>query len=227
MTLISPKELALYIDHTILKPDASAKDIEKLCAEAREFGFFSVCVNGSRVEQARHLLEGTDIKVACVVGFPLGAMEADAKRYETEVAIDNGAQEIDVVLNIGRLKDGDDHYVLRELRDVAEGADERTVKVILETCLLTRDEKIRACQLMLDSGAHFVKTSTGFSTGGATLDDVKLLRETVGPTFGVKASGGIRDTAAALAMIEAGATRLGTSAGLAIVKGMATSGGGY
>ena len=228
MISISPKELALYIDHTILKPDATAKDIEKLCAEAREFGFFSVCVNGSRVEQARHLLEGTDVKVACVVGFPLGATDADAKRYETEVAIDYGAQEIDVVLNIGRLKDGDHQYVLRELRDVAEAADERTVKVILETCLLTRDEKIRACQLVLDSGAHFVKTSTGFSTGGATLDDVKLLREIVGPTFGVKASGGIRDTATALAMIEAGATRLGTSGGVAIVKGVAEqSGGGY
>lgn len=211
--------LASYIDHTILKPDASAKDIEKLCAEAREFRFFSVCVNGSRVEQARHLLEGTDVKVACVVGFPLGAADADAKRYETEAAIDNGAHEIDVVLNIGRLKDGDDTYVLRELRDVAEAADERTVKVILETCLLTREEKIRACHLVLDSGAHFVKTSTGFSTGGATLDDVKLLREIVGPTFGVKASGGIRDTATALAMIEAGATRLGTSGGVAIVKG--------
>lgn len=213
--------LASYIDHTILKADASAKDIEKLCAEAREFGFFSVCVNGSRVVQARHLLEGTDVKVACVVGFPLGAADADAKRYETEVAIDNGAQEIDVVLNIGRLKEGDDAYVLRELRDVAEAADERTVKVILETCLLTREEKIRACHLVLDSGAHFVKTSTGFSTGGATLDDVKLMREIVGATFGVKASGGIRDTATALAMIEAGATRLGTSGGVTIVQGAA------
>ena len=140
-----------------------------------------------------------------VVGFPLGAMSADAKRFETEAAIDDGAQEIDVVLNVGRLKDGDDKYVLRELCDVVEAADERTVKVILETCLLTPEEKIRACKLVVESGAHFVKTSTGFSSGGATMADVRLMRETVGPKFGVKASGGIRDTKTALAMIEAGA----------------------
>ena len=219
--LLSPAQLAAYIDHTLLKADATAQDIEKLCAEAREHHFYSVCVNGSRVVQARHLLEDSGVKVACVIGFPLGAMSGDAKRFETEAAIDDGAQEIDVVLNIGRLKDGDDQYVLRELRDVVEAADERPVKVILETCLLTREEKIRACQLVVESGAHFVKTSTGFSTGGATLDDVKLMRETVGPEFGVKASGGIRDTKTALAMIEAGATRLGVSAGIAIVKGLA------
>lgn len=219
--------LGQFIDHTLLKADATAKDIEKLCAEAREHKFAAVCVNGSRVELARHLLEDTDVKVATVVGFPLGAMEADAKRYETEVATEAGAQEIDVVLNIGRLKEGDDRYVLRELRDVAEAAEERTVKVIIETCLLTRDEKLRACHLILDSGAHFVKTSTGFSSGGATLDDVKLLREAVGPKFGVKASGGIRDYAAAVAMIEAGATRLGTSNGVAIVRGSSASAGTY
>lgn len=214
-------DLARYIDHTLLKADAAARDIEKLCAEAREHHFFSVCVNGSRVELARHFLEGSDVKVAAVVGFPLGAMDADAKRFETEGAIDNGAQEIDVVLNVGRLKDGDDKYVLRELRDVVEAAEERTVKVIIETCLLSREEKLRACHLILDSGAHFVKTSTGFSTAGATVEDVKLLRDTVGPKFGVKASGGVRDTATALAMIAAGATRLGTSSGVAILKGAA------
>ena len=148
-------------------------------------------------------------------------MSSDVKRFETEAAIDEGAQEIDVVLNLGRLKDGDDKYVLRELCDVVEAADERTVKVILETCLLTNEQKIRACRLAVESGAHFVKTSTGFSTGGAMVDDVKLMRETVGPKFGVKASGGIRDLKTALAMIEAGATRLGTSAGVAIVKGLA------
>lgn len=216
----SPKELARFIDHTVLKADASAQDIEKLCAEAREFGFFSVCVNGSRVAQARHLLEDSEVKVAGVVGFPLGAADSDTKRFETEAAIDNGAQEIDVVLNIGRLKEGDHAYVLRELRDVVEAAEERTVKVIMETCLLSREEKIYACQLIMESGAHFAKTSTGFSSGGATLDDIKLLREQVGPKFGVKASGGIRDTATALAMIEAGATRLGVSAGVAIVRGV-------
>jgi len=218
---LSPLQLAAYIDHTLLKANATAKDIEKLCAEARENHFYSVCVNGSWVAQARHFLEGAGVKVASVVGFPLGAMSSDAKRFETEAAIDDGAQEIDVVLNIGRLKDGDDKFILRELCDVVEAADEWPVKVILETCLLTREEKIRACQIVVESGAKFVKTSTGFSTGGATIADVKLMRETVGPKFGVKASGGIRDTKTALAMIEAGATRLGTSAGVAIVNSLA------
>jgi deoxyribose-phosphate aldolase len=167
------------------------------------------------------------VKVASVVGFPLGAVESDVKRFETEAAIDSGAHEIDIVLNIGRLRDGDDAFVLRELRDIVEAADERTVKVILETCLLTREQKIRACRLVVEAGAHFVKTSTGFSSGGATLDDVRLMRETVGPKFGVKASGGIRDTVTARAMIEAGATRLGTSSGVAIVQGVASGGSVY
>jgi deoxyribose-phosphate aldolase len=211
--------LAKYIDHTLLKPDATAADIEKLCREAIEHRFWSVCVNGSRVAQAYALVEESGIKVASVVGFPLGAMSSDVKRLEVEAAIDDGAQEIDVVLNIGKLKDGDDKYVLRELRDVVDAAEERTVKVILETCLLSRDEKIRACKLVVESGAHFVKTSTGFSTGGATTHDVQLMRECVGPDFGVKASGGIRDAQIALGMIQSGATRLGTSAGVAILKG--------
>ncbi len=227
ITKLSAAEIARFIDHTLLKPDATAPQIEKLCSEAREHGFFSVCVNGSRVALARHCLEDSPVKVATVVGFPLGAMSSDGKRFETEAAIDDGAQEIDMVINIGRLKDGDDKYVLRELRDVVEAAEEHTVKVILETCLLTNEEKVRACQLVVEAGGHFVKTSTGFSTGGATLDDVKLMRTTVGPNFGVKASGGIRDTKAALAMIEAGATRLGTSAGVAIVKGLASGSAGY
>ncbi len=222
----SPEQLAAFIDHTLLKPDASLGQIETLCAEAREHKFFSVCVNGSWVSAARHFLEGSEVKVASVVGFPLGAMAGDAKRFETEVAVDDGAHEIDVVLNIARLKAGDDKYVLRELIDVAEAADERTVKVILETCLLTDEEKVRACRLVVESGAHFVKTSTGFSTAGATENDVRLMRETVGPKFGVKASGGVRDAQTALAMIEAGATRLGTSSGIAIVNGL-TGGGTY
>lgn len=220
---MNPSDLARCIDHTLLKADATASGLERLCAEAREHGFASVCVNGSRVELARHLLEDAAVKVATVVGFPLGAMDRDAKRYEAEAAVDAGAQELDLVLNIGRLKDGDDAYVLRELRDVVEAADERTVKVILETCLLTEAEKLRACRLVLDSGAHFVKTSTGFAATGATLADVKLLRAAVGPKFGVKAAGGIRDTATALAMIAAGATRLGTSSGVAIVRGLAVA----
>jgi len=217
----TPAALARFIDHTLTRADATIQDIEKLCVEAREHKFHSVSVNGSWVVAARHFLDGSDVKVGCAVSFPLGAMSGDAKRFETEAAIDDGAHEIDVVLNLGRLKAGDDNYVLRELRDVVEAADEWPVKVILETCLLTREEKIRACKLVVESGARFVKTSTGFSTDGATVEDVKLMRETVGPKFGVKASGGIRDTRTALAMIEAGATRLGTSAGVAIVKGFA------
>jgi deoxyribose-phosphate aldolase len=221
---MKPSDLAQYIDHTLLKADATAKQIEQLCAEARAHHFFAVCVNGSHVARARHLLEDSEVKVACVAGFPLGAASTDAKRFETEAAVDDGAHEIDVVLNIGKLKDGDDKYIFRELSDVVEAANDQTVKVIIETCLLTHDEKIRACELIVESGAHFVKTSTGFNTNGATIDDVKLLRQTVGPKFGVKASGGIRDTATALAMIEAGATRLGTSNGVAIVSGLAAAG---
>ena len=215
----NPRSLARYIDHTLLKPDATARDIEQLCREALEHHFCSVCVNGSRVAQACALVESSGVKVACTIGFPLGAMSADAKRFEVDAAVDEGAQEIDVVLNIGKLKDGDDKYVLRELRDIVEAADERTVKVILETCLLSREEKVRACKLVVESGAHFVKTSTGFSAGGATTHDVQLLRECVGPDFGVKASGGIRDATVAFGMIQAGATRLGTSSGVAIIKG--------
>ena len=215
----TPEALARLIDHTLIRADATRKDIEKLCAEAREHQFHSVSVNGSWIVTARHFLDDSDVKVGCAVSLPLGAMSTDAKRFETEAAIDDGAQEIDVVLNVGRLKDGDDKYVLRELCDVVEAANEFTVKVILETCLLTDEQKIRACKLVVESGAHFVKTSTGFSTGGATIADVKLMRATVGPEFGVKASGGIRDAKTALAMIEAGATRIGTSVGVAIVKG--------
>ncbi len=220
------KNLARYIDHTLLKPEASLKEIEQLCAEARDHNFYAVCVNGSWVTQARHFLEGCDVKVVTVAGFPLGATDSDTKRFETEAAIDNGAQEIDVVINIGRLKDGDDEYVVRELRDIVEAADERPVKVIIETCLLTSAEKIHACRIVLDARAQFVKTSTGFSTGGATVEDVKLLREIVGEKFGVKAAGGIRDTPTALAMIEAGATRLGTSSGVAIVRSMSGAAAG-
>ena len=217
----TPAALARFIDHTLIRADATLQDIEKLCTEAREHKFHSVSVNGSWVVAACHFLEGSEVKVGCAVGFPLGAMSSDTKRFETEAAIDDGAHEIDAVLNLGRLKGGDDKYVLRELRDVVEAADERTVKFILETCLLTNEQKVRACKLVVESGAHFVKTATGFSPAGATVDDVKLMRETVGPKFGVKASGGIRDTKTALAMIAAGATRLGTSARVAIVTGIA------
>jgi len=186
-------------------------------AEAREHHFHAVCVNGSRVELAGHLLADSDVKVGTVVGFPLGAADPDTKRYETEVAIDQGAQEIDVVMNIGRFKDGDHRYVVRELRDLVEAADGRPVKVILECCLLTDAEIVQACKLAIEAEVHFVKTSTGFNRAGATVEHVRLMRETVGRNCGVKAAGGIRDAATALAMIRAGASRLGTSAGVAIV----------
>ncbi len=212
-------DIARYIDHTNLKPDASKADIERLCAEAREHKFFSVCVNSSRVALAHHLLEDCDVQVCSVVGFPLGAMDADAKRYETECAVDLGANEIDMVMNIGRFKDGEDDYIVREIRDIVEAAEDRVVKVILETCLLTREEIVRACGLAMQAEAHFVKTSTGFGGGGATVEDVAAMRQAVGVAAGVKASGGIRDGKTAMAMIEAGATRLGCSAGVAILTG--------
>ncbi len=219
-------DLASYIDHTLLKPEATREQIETLCAEAAEHKFSTVCVNGSRVELAYSLLEESDVQVAAVVGFPLGAAEADAKRYETEVAIDQGAGEIDMVMNVGRFRDGDHDYIVREIRDVVEAADDHVVKVILETCLLTDAQIEQACKLVVQAQAHFVKTSTGFGSAGATIEHVKLMRETVGQFAGVKAAGGIRDAATAGAMIEAGATRLGTSNGVAIVTGQ-DNGEGY
>ena len=210
--------IAAYIDHTLLRADATIKDIERLCAEASECSFCCVCVNGSWVHHACHLLEKSTVHVATVVGFPLGAMSSEAKRFEAETAISHGAHEIDVVANIGRLKQGDEEYILHELREIVGAAGGRIVKVILETCLLTMDEKIRGCRLTVDSGAHFVKTSTGFSSGGATTADIALMRKILGPEFGIKASGGIRDAGTALAMIDAGATRIGTSAGVDIFK---------
>jgi deoxyribose-phosphate aldolase len=212
-------DLAKFIDHTLLKPDATRGQIEALCAEAAEHNFSTVCVNGSRVELAYSLLEESDVQVATVVGFPLGAMEADVKRYETEAAIDAGAGEIDMVMNVGRFMDGDHDYIVREIRDVVEAADDHVVKVILETCLLTNEQIEQACKLVVQAQAHFVKTSTGFGSAGATIEHVKLMRATVGQFAGVKAAGGIRNAADARAMIEAGATRLGTSGGVAIVSG--------
>jgi len=219
-------DLASYIDHTLLKPEATREQIETLCAEAAEHKFSTVCVNGSRVELAYSLLEESDVQVAAVVGFPLGAAEADSKRYETEVSIDQGAGEIDMVMNVGRFQDGDHDYIVREIRDVVEAADDHVVKVILETCLLTDAQIEQACKLVVQAQAHFVKTSTGFGSAGATIEHVKLMRETVGQFAGVKAAGGIRDAATARAMIEAGATRLGTSNGVAIVMGQ-DNGEGY
>ena len=218
-------KLASYIDHTLLKPDATRAQLEQLCTEAAEHQFSTVCVNSSRVELAYSLLEDSDVQVCTVVGFPLGAMDADAKRYETEVAVDLGASEIDMVMNVGRFKDGEHDYIVREIRDVVEAADDRVVKVILETCLLTNDEIAQACKLVTQAQAHFVKTSTGFGNAGATLEHVRLMRETVGQFAGVKAAGGVRNANDAQAMIEAGATRIGTSNGVAIVSGESANSG--
>ncbi len=209
-----------YIDHTLLKPEATSKDIINLCNEAIKYDFYSVCVNSSYVPLAKECLKDTDIKIAAVCGFPLGMMESSSKGYEADMAMVNGANEIDMVINIGRLKDKDYDYVLEEIMTVAEIVHDYDgiLKVIIETCMLTDEEKIMACQLAVRGNADFVKTSTGFSTGGATVSDVKLMRETVGSFAKVKASGGIRDKKTALAMIEAGADRLGVSASVGIVS---------
>jgi deoxyribose-phosphate aldolase len=216
----SPIELARLLDHLVVQADATRLDIERCCAEAQALGFYSVCVNGGRVELAYSLLEDSAVKVTALVGYPLGSSEADAKRYETEVAIDQGAQEIEVVLNVGRLKDGDHGFVLRELRDIAEAADERPVTVVLKADLLTREETALACALALDSGVRAVCTGTCLGAA-ATVEAVRSLREAVGERFGVKAVGNIPDLATAMALIGAGATRLGTNQGAALVQSLA------
>lgn len=218
--------IARAIDHTLLKPDATRENILKLCAEAREFGFFSVCVNSSWVAVAAEALEGSGVVVAAVTGFPLGAMDSKAKAFETRRAVECGAGEIDTVLAVGHLKSGEESHVLEDLRGVVEAAGSARVKVIFETCLLTDEEKLAACRISCEAGAAFVKTSTGFSTGGATIADVRLMADAVAGKCSVKASGGIRDAAAAMAMLEAGASRLGTSNGIAIVQG-SPAGQGY
>jgi len=220
MNTLSPADLVRRLELTLVHPDATRRDFEQLCAAARAQGSHGVCVCGSRVELARSLLEDTEVKVTGLVGFPLGAADADAKRYETEVAIDHGAQEIETVLSIGRLKEGDHRYVLRELRDIAEAADERPVKVILETGLLTPEEMDLACELALSSGVHCVCTGTGLRTA-ATAQDVQRLRAAVGEKFGVKAAG-LSDAQTALALIAAGASRLGAADGVAGLLDLAT-----
>lgn len=227
--------LASYIDHTLLKPEATLAEIDQLCAEALANRFASVCVNSSHVRRCAEILSGSGVLVCSVVGFPLGAMTSEAKAFEARRAIEDGACEIDMVLAIGLLKSGETERVRRDIAQVAEtchalGA---RLKVILETCLLTDAEKVTACRLAQAAGADFVKTSTGFSKGGATAADIQLMRETVGPVMGVKASGGVRDAASARAMIGAGATRLGASASVAIVASASGKaepprpGGGY
>ncbi|MBI4424366.1 MAG: deoxyribose-phosphate aldolase [Elusimicrobia bacterium] len=210
-------QIAKTVDHTLLKPNATQEEVAKLCEEARAYCFASVCVNPSYVALSAKLLRGSGVKVCTVVGFPLGSTTPTVKAIEARDAIANGADEIDMVINIGALKSGNDALALDDIKAVREATRGRVLKVILETSLLTSEEKVRACAFSKQAGADFVKTSTGFSGGGATVEDVRLMRETVGPLMGVKASGGIRDTATAQAMISAGATRLGTSASVAIV----------
>ncbi|GCF94276.1 deoxyribose-phosphate aldolase [Enterococcus florum] len=219
-------ELNRMIDHTILKADATKDDVMKIINEAKEYHFYSVCINPTWVSLAAQELKGEPVAVCTVIGFPLGANTSEVKAYEAAHAIENGAEEVDMVINIGELKAGNNEKVQQDIEAVVAAAkDQALVKVIIETALLTREEKIKACELAKAAGADFVKTSTGFSTGGATVDDVKLMRETVGPEMGVKASGGIHNTKEAMAMIEAGATRLGASSGVAIMNGL--SGSGY
>ena len=210
--------IAKLIDHTLLKADADRESIEKLCREAIEEGFFSVCVNPFWVKTAADLLKGKDIKVCTVIGFPLGADTPEVKVYQGSAALDQGARELDMVINIGAVKSGEYNVVEREIKEVKKAAGGNIVKVIIETCFLDDSEKIKVCRLVKECGADFVKTSTGFGTTGATVEDVRLLRETVGPSVGVKASGGIRDLDTLVRMAEAGANRIGTSSGMRIME---------
>lgn len=224
---MNPADLAKYIDHTLLKPSATRADIAKLCDEAIAHKFASVCVNTCHVAQCAMLLKDKGVAVCAVVGFPLGAMETEAKAFETSRAVELGATEIDMVLPVGLLIAGEDDDVRADIAAVVDAAGGKVVKVILETSMLNDEQKERGCRLSVEAGAHFVKTSTGFGGGGATVDDIKLFRRVVGPNVGVKASGGIRDAATAIAMVEAGASRLGVSAGVAIVTTGAAAGAGY
>lgn len=215
------ENIAGMIDHTLLKADATKPQIEKLCEEAKEYKFASVCVNPTWVAAAKEMLTGSGVKVCTVIGFPLGATTSETKAFETSDAIEKGAEEVDMVINIGALKDGNDELVEKDIRAVMDAAKGKALtKVIIETSLLTDEEKTRACQLAVKAGADYVKTSTGFSTGGATIEDIALMRKTVGPEIGVKASGGVRNTEDTEKMIRAGATRIGASAGVSIVNGL-------
>lgn len=213
--MLSPK----LFDHTILKADATQAAVAKICKEAKEYGFMSVCVNTYYTAFVAEQLKDSDVKVCTVVGFPLGQMSTKAKALETQCAVEDGAGEIDMVLNVAALKDGKYDVVLEDIKAVKAACGDALLKVILETCLLTKEEIVKACELSVEAGADFVKTSTGFSTGGATAEDIALMRKTVGPDIGVKASGGVRDSKGAIAMVEAGANRIGASATIAILSG--------
>ncbi|SYX82404.1 deoxyribose-phosphate aldolase [Paenibacillus alvei] len=216
--------IARMIDHTMLKADAVQADIAKLVEEAKQYQFASVCVNPTWVAYCAEQLAGTEVKVCTVIGFPLGASTSAVKALETQDAIANGATEVDMVINIGELKAGNDEFVLKDIEAVVKAASGKAlVKVIIETCLLTDEQKVRACELAVKAGADFVKTSTGFSTGGATREDVALMRKTVGQQTGVKASGGVRSLEDVNSMIEAGATRIGASSGVSIMNGITST----
>lgn len=212
-------KLNKYIDHTILKADATKEKVDQIIDEAKKYDFMSVCINPTWVEYAAKELKDSDVKVCTVIGFPLGANTPELKGFEVKDAVANGADEVDMVINIGALKSGNLDLVERDIKAVVDASGEALTKVIIETCLLTDEEKVTVCEIAKKVGADFVKTSTGFSTGGATVEDIALMRKTVGPDMGVKASGGIYSESDAQAMIEAGATRIGTSAGVAIMEG--------
>lgn len=212
-------EMPKYIDHTILKPEATAEEVKKLCSEAKEYGFASVCVNGCYTKLVSTELAGSDVKTCVVVGFPLGAMTKEAKAFETAQAIENGANEIDMVINVGALKAKNYELLKEDIEAVVNAAKGKAIiKVIIETCLLNDEEKIKACEISKEAGADFVKTSTGFGAGGATKEDIALMRKTVGESLGVKASGGVRDYKTAMDMINSGASRIGASASISIVN---------
>jgi deoxyribose-phosphate aldolase len=217
--MLTPEQIAPLIDHTLLKPEATPPQVAQLCAEARQYGFAAVCVNPVYVPLCVEYLQGSSVKVGAAIGFPLGATTSEVKARETEQAVSDGAHEVDMVIHVGALKSGNLQHVREDIAAVVKAghAGKAVVKVILETCLLTNAEKITACQLAQEAGADFVKTSTGFSTGGATVEDIALMRRTVGPNMGVKASGGVRTLGDLLKMVEAGATRIGTSAGVKIM----------
>ena len=216
-----------YIDHTTLKAMVQKEEIKRLCDEAKEYKFYSVCVNGENVPYAYSQVKDSDVKVAAVVGFPLGAMSKDAKVFEAKKAIEDGASEIDMVINIGALKDENYDYVEKEITEIKKAIGNNVLKVIIETCYLTDEEKVKACELSVNANADFVKTSTGFGTGGATFEDVELMKKTVGDKAQVKASGGVKDLETAKKYIELGATRLGTSSGIEIIKGLEVEEGKY
>lgn len=212
------KDIANYIDHTLLKADTTREELVKLCSEAKENKFYSVCVNPSNVVDSKKLLDGTSVKVCTVIGFPLGQITSESKSFETKEAIFLGAEEIDMVINIGKLKDKDYEYVREDIESVVLAAGDKLVKAIIETSLLTKEEIIKACELASLAGADFVKTSTGFAKSGATKEDIKLMKKTVGDKMGIKASGGIRTYMDAITMIESGATRIGASSSVAIIN---------